>query len=200
MRVITWSTIAASTLLGVPLGYNRSYHKGPTFAPPLVMKAIWNDSTNSTTEEGDHSISYSIVRVVSDKFRGPINILHIDAHPDLSENFNDNYYSHALPFARIMEGKYANRLVRTLDIGEGLKGVYVSINVDSLDPDFAPGVPHIEFGGLSFRYILNILQNLKGSIICGDVVEFNPLRGVSNRMTALLIAKLVRELAAKMSK
>ncbi|XP_058729306.1 arginase, mitochondrial-like [Vicia villosa] len=283
--------IATSTLLGVPLGHNGSYHEGATFAPPLVRAAIWDDSTNSTTEEGknlidprvfadvgdipiqdirnlgvseerimnfisdsvkivmdhaplrplivggDHSISYPVVRAVSEKLGGPVDILHFDAHPDLYENFDDNYYSHASPFARIMEGKYAKRLVQvgvrsinvegrqqgekygveihemrnfakdrdylenlTLGTGEGVKGVYVSIDVDSLDPGFAPGVSHIESGGLSFRDILNILHNLKGNIVGGDVVEYNPQRDVSNKMTALVTAKLVRELAAKMSK
>ncbi|CAI8600792.1 unnamed protein product [Vicia faba] len=266
---IAGGAIATSTLLGVPLGHNASYHEGATFAPPLVRHAIWDDSTNSTTEEGknliephvfadvgdipiqdlrnlgvseerimnfigdsvkivmnhaplrplivggDHSISYPIVRAVSEKLGGPVDILHFDAHPDLYENFEDNYFSHASPFARIMEGKYAKRLVQvgirsinidgrqqgekygveihemrnfakdreylenlTLGTGEGVKGVYISIDVDSLDPGFAPGVSHIESGGLSFRDVLNILQNLK----------------------ALVTAKLVRELAAKMSK
>ncbi|XP_050899664.1 arginase 2, chloroplastic/mitochondrial isoform X1 [Lathyrus oleraceus] len=288
---ILGGAIATSTILGVPLGHNGSYHEGPTFAPPLVREAIWNASTNSTTEEGknlvdprvfadvgdipiqdlrnlgisedrlmnfvsdsvkivmdhaplrplivggDHSITFPVVRAISEKLGGPVDILHFDAHPDIYENFDNNYYSHASPFARIMEGKYAKRLVQvgirsindagrqqiekygvethemrnfakdrdylenlTLGTGEGVKGVYVSIDVDSLDPGFAPGVSHIESGGLSFRDILNILQNLKGNIVGGDVVEFNPILDVSNRMTSLVAAKLVRELAAKMSK
>ena len=44
----------------------------------------------------------------------------------------------------------------------GVKGVYVSIDVDCLDPGFAPGVSHFEPGGLSFRDVLNMLHGLKG--------------------------------------
>jgi arginase len=85
-------------------------------------------------------------------------------------------------------------------LGEGVKGMYISIDVDCLDPAFAQGVSHIESGGLSFRDVLTILQNLQGDIVGGDVVEYNPQRDTSDNMTALVAAKFVRELAAKMSK
>ncbi|CAL5209888.1 unnamed protein product [Lathyrus oleraceus] len=186
---------------------------------------------------GDHSISYPVVRAISEKLGGPIDILHFDAHPDLYENFEDNYYSHASQFAQIVEGKHVNRLVQVgirsitaqarqhgekygieihemrnfakerdylenlaLGTSEGVKGVYVSINVNSLDPAYAHGVSHIESGGLSLRDVLNILHNLKGNIVGGDVVEYNPQHDAINNMTALVTAKLVRELAAKISK
>lgn len=61
---------------------------------------------------GDHSVSYPVVRAISEKLGGPIDILHFDAHPDLYENFEDNYYSHASQFAQIVEGKHVNRLVQ----------------------------------------------------------------------------------------
>lgn len=85
-------------------------------------------------------------------------------------------------------------------LGEGVKGVYVSIDMDCLDPAFAPGVSHHESGGLSFRDTMNILQTLQGDIVGGDVVEYNPQRDTVDNMTALVAAKFVRELAAKMSK
>jgi arginase len=85
-------------------------------------------------------------------------------------------------------------------LGEGVKGVYVSVDVDCLDPAFAPGVSHIEPGGLSFRDVLNILQNLQGAVVAADVVEFNPQRDTVDGMTGMVAAKLVRELTAKISK
>ncbi|CAI8611514.1 unnamed protein product [Vicia faba] len=85
-------------------------------------------------------------------------------------------------------------------LGEGVKGVYISIDVDCLDPAFAPGVSHIEPGGLSFRDVLNILHNLQGDVIAGDVVELNPQRDTVDGMTAMVAAKLVREMAAKIAK
>lgn len=86
------------------------------------------------------------------------------------------------------------------NLGEGAKGVYISIDVDCLDPGYAVGVSHYESGGLSFRDVMNMLQNLKGDIVGGDVVEYNPQRDTPDRMTAMVAAKFVRELAAKMSK
>ncbi|XP_025825030.1 arginase 1, mitochondrial isoform X2 [Panicum hallii] len=184
---------------------------------------------------GDHSISYPVVRAVSEKLGGPVDILHLDAHPDIYDCFEGNNYSHASSFARIMEGGYARRLLQVglrsitkegrdqgkrfgveqyemrtfskdqeklenLKLGEGVKGVYVSVDVDCLDPAFAPGVSHIEPGGLSFRDVLNILQNLQGDVVAADVVEFNPQRDTVDGMTAMVAAKLVRELTAKISK
>jgi len=49
-------------------------------------------------------------------------------------------------------------------LGEGVKGVYISIDVDCLDPAFAPGVSHLEPGGLSFRDVMNIVQNCKETL------------------------------------
>lgn len=184
---------------------------------------------------GDHSISYPVVRAVSEKLGGPVDILHLDAHPDIYDAFEGNKYSHASSFARIMEGGYARRLLQVgirsinlegreqgkrfgveqyemrtfsrdrqflenLKLGEGVKGVYISVDVDCLDPAFAPGVSHFESGGLSFRDVLNILHNLQGDIVGADVVEYNPQRDTADGMTAMVAAKLVRELAAKMSK
>ncbi|XP_073363816.1 arginase 1, mitochondrial-like isoform X2 [Aegilops tauschii subsp. strangulata] len=146
----------------------------------------------------NHSISYPVVRAVSEKLGGPVDILHLDAHPDIYDCFEGNTYSHASSFARIMEGGYARRLLQKL--GEGVKGVYVDVDVDCLDPAFAPGVSHIEPGGLLFRDVLNILQNLQGDVVAGDVVEFNPQRDTVDGMTAMVAAKLVRELSAKISK
>ncbi|KAG9156901.1 hypothetical protein Leryth_015497 [Lithospermum erythrorhizon] len=91
------------------------------------------------------------------------------------------------------------RMLEHLKLGEGVKGVYVSIDVDCLDPAFAPGMSHIEPGGLSF-HVMNILHNPQGDIVAADVVEFNPQRDTVDGMAAMVAAKLVRELTAKISK
>ena len=171
---------------------------------------------------GDHMVSFPIVSGLAD-VHGPVNILHFDAHPDLYDDFEGDPLSHASPFARIMESGLAKRLVqvgiRTLNrhcreqaerfgveivemrhfaaaavpIPEG--PLYVSIDLDALDPAFAPGVSHHEPGGLSVRDILSVLQRIEGPIIGADVVEYNPARDI-NSMTATVAAKLVKELAA----
>lgn len=63
---------------------------------------------------GDHSISFPVVRAVSEKLGGPLDILHLDAHPDIYHAFEGNKYSHASSFARIMEGGYARRLLQVI--------------------------------------------------------------------------------------
>ena len=57
---------------------------------------------------GDHSITFPIVEGLYEK-HGPLTILHLDAHPDLYDDFDGNPHSHASPFARIMERGLAKR-------------------------------------------------------------------------------------------
>jgi agmatinase len=171
---------------------------------------------------GDHMVTFPVVAGLAEE-HGAINILHFDAHPDLYQDFEGDPLSHASPFARIMERGFASRLVqvgiRTLNrhCREQVKtyGVevvemrdfspdrvpiperplYISIDLDALDPAFAPGVSHHEPGGLSTREILSVLHRISTPIIGADVVEYNPARDI-NGMTAVVAAKLVKELAA----
>ncbi len=173
---------------------------------------------------GDHSITFPILCAIA-KHYGPVSILHIDAHPDLYDELLGNRRSHASPFARIMENNLVSRLVqvgiRTLNTHQleqakrfgveivsmqhfspgqvpALTGnVYVSIDLDGLDPAHAPGVSHHEPGGLTVRQLLDVLTPLKGQVIGADVVELNPDRDL-HQMTAAVAAKLVRELASLM--
>jgi agmatinase len=171
---------------------------------------------------GDHAITFPLVAAIAAR-QGPVNILHFDAHPDLYDDFEGNPRSHASPFARIMEAGHANRLVqvgiRTLtrhcreqadafgaeiipmsgfDLAQVpvLDGpLYISIDLDGIDPSEAPGVAHPEPGGLTVREVLAILSSQKSRIAGADIVELNPARDL-NGVTAILAAKLVRELAA----
>jgi arginase family enzyme len=72
--------------------------------------------------------------------------------------------------------------------------LYVSIDLDALDPAFAPGVSHHEPGGLTVRELLAVLRRVPGPIVGADIVEYNPSRDVGG-VTAVLAAKLVKELA-----
>jgi arginase len=173
---------------------------------------------------GDHAVTVPIMRTVARKYPR-VNILHFDAHSDIYDEFQGNRYSHACPFARIMEEGLAQRLVqvgiRTLNghqreqvkrfgveviemkdwqdnlLLEFDGPVYISFDIDGLDPAFAPGVSHPEPGGLSTRQALNVIQSLKGKVIGADIVEFNPRRDPQN-ITAVVCAKLCKEIAARM--
>jgi arginase len=174
---------------------------------------------------GDHSITYPIIRGFGPLF-GQFTLLQIDAHPDLYTSFQDDRYSHACPFARIMEEGLVQRLVQVgiramtaeqranadrfgvevIDMRAWASGarpridgpVYVSLDMDGLDPAFAPGVSHREPGGLTTREVISLIQSLQGPIVGADVVEFNPSEDVSG-MTAPVSAKLVKELASRMN-
>jgi arginase family enzyme len=74
--------------------------------------------------------------------------------------------------------------------------VYVTIDMDALDPAFAPGVSHHEPGGMSTRELLGAIRQIadSGAVVVGaDIVELNPQRDV-NDVTAMVAAKLAREL------
>jgi agmatinase len=171
---------------------------------------------------GDHMVTNPIVAGLA-AVGGPLNILHFDAHPDLYEDFGGDPLSHASPFARIMERGDAKRLVqvgirtanrhcREQARRFGVETVamrdfdpesvpippaplYVSIDLDALEPAFAPGVSHHEPGGLSVRDVLAVLQRIPSPIAGADIVEYNPSRDI-NGMTAVVAAKFVKELAA----
>ena len=170
---------------------------------------------------GDHSITFPILKAIEAR-HGPVDILHFDAHPDLYDELNGDRRSHASPFARIMEAGLASRLtqvgIRTLNKHQreqakrfGVEviemrdvpswrprfenGLYISIDLDGFDPAYAPGVSHYEPGGLTPRYVIDLLLGLDVALLGADVVELNPDRDV-NGMTATLAAKLVKELAA----
>lgn len=173
---------------------------------------------------GDHSITYPIIRALS-KRHPDLSILHFDAHPDLYDDFDGNRYSHASPFARIMEEGLVKRLVqvgiRTVnghqreqaarfgvemiemkDWRDDLEiafetPVYISFDVDGLDPAYAPGVSHREPGGLSTRQVIRLIQSVNQPVVGADIVEYNP-RMDSNNVTATVCAKILKEISARM--
>jgi len=82
----------------------------------------------------------------------------------------------------------------------GRADVYISVDLDALDPAYAPGVSHHEPGGLSTRQLLAALHTLAELPVCivgCDLVEYNPARDV-NGMTAMVAAKVAKELVGVM--
>jgi arginase len=173
---------------------------------------------------GDHAITYPILRAYATKY-ADLTVLHLDAHPDLYDEFEGSRHSHACPFARIMEEGLVKRLVQVgirtanphqrdqarrfgVEVVEmrhyqpplalGLTGpLYVSIDLDVLDPAFAPGVSHHEPGGFSVRQVLRLLQELRVPVVGADIVELNPHRDLVGS-TAMVAAKLLKEITSVM--
>ncbi|TIT85774.1 MAG: agmatinase, partial [Mesorhizobium sp.] len=77
--------------------------------------------------------------------------------------------------------------------------VYISMDIDALDPAFAPGISHREPGGLTTRQVIGLIQSIDQPIVAADIVEYNPRQDLSN-VTALVAAKLVKEIAGMMLK
>ena len=188
------------------------------------VKAVLDQGNHMICLGGDHSITFPIIKAYAQKYKA-LNILHLDAHPDLYDSLDKNIYSHACPFARIMENKLAKRLVQAgirtmnghqqeqakkfgVEVKEMKDGtdwiellefdgpVYLSIDLDCLDPAFAPGVSHHEPGGMTTRQVIDIIHNLKGKIIGADIVEYNPDRDFGS-MTSMVAAKLLKETIAR---
>ena len=173
---------------------------------------------------GDHSITYPIIKAHHQTYPR-LDILQIDAHTDLYDNFEGDSLSHACPFARIMEQGLASRLIqvgirslnahqleqaekfgveihtmKNMDQALSLKfenPLYISLDMDGFDPAFAPGVSHHEPGGLTSRQVIDLIQGLDAEIIGADIVEYNPNRDFKT-MTAFLAAKMMKELLVKM--
>jgi len=195
--------------------------------PALIENSVYTliaDGFMPISLGGDHSITYPIVRAFARKYKD-LSVLHFDAHPDIYDSYQGNRNSHASPFARIMEEKLVKRLVqvgiRTFTAHQrdqvrkfGVESiemrnlignlqlefdtpVYISFDIDALDPAFAPGVSHREPGGLSTRQAIDMIQRLKGKVVGADIVEFNP-RMDPLHVTGTVCAKLLKEIAAKM--
>lgn len=173
---------------------------------------------------GDHAITYPILKAYGARYQN-LNILHFDAHPDLYDEYEGNRHSHACPFARIMEEDLAACLVQVgirtmnphqcaqaerfgvqvIDMRQWQAGLrpdfdgplYVSLDMDVLDPAFAPGTSHHEPGGLSTREVLGLIQGLNVPLVGADIVEFNPRRDPVG-ITAMAAAKFLKEIVACM--
>ncbi len=196
-----------------------------------TLKSIENNIGSLLSENikvislgGDHSITYPVLRSYSKKYNN-LNVLHLDAHPDLYDELDGNRFSHACPFARIMEEKLVKRVVqvgiramngtqrdqarrfgveviemRNIDAAINIEfqgPVYLSLDLDCLDPAYAPGVSHYEPGGMSTRQVINIIQNLKAQFVGADIVEYNPIRD-PQKMTAMVAAKLLKEILGRL--
>lgn len=175
---------------------------------------------------GDHAITHPLLRAIR-RHHARLTILHFDAHPDIYDDFQGNPRSHASPFARIMEEGLADRLIQAgirtatghqrdqirrfaVELIEAqhwrhdmrlefTTPVYISLDIDALDPAYAPGVSHREAGGLSPRQIINLIHAINQPVVGADIVEYNPRRDFSN-LTAVAAAKLLKEIAGMMVK
>jgi arginase len=193
-------------------------------AVTAAVAAVLDRGARPLVLGGDHSVTWPVLRAVRDRYPA-LAVLHLDAHADLYDHLDGDRFTHASPMARVMEEGLADRLVqvgiRTLNRHQRDQAarfgaevhevkdwagppalrfetpVYVSLDVDVLDPAYAPGVSHPEPGGLSVREVLAVLRRVRGRIVGADLVEFNP-RNDQSPVTGLVCAKLVKALVDAM--
>jgi agmatinase len=183
---------------------------------------------------GDHTIALPLLRAVRRR-RGPVALVHFDAHLDTWDTYFGASYTHGTPFRRAWEegllledrsihlgirgplfspkdlvddASFGFRIVTSQDVLEdgiadtvervrrrvGDAPTYVSIDIDTLDPAFAPGTGTPEAGGISSRELLGILRGFRGLDLVGaDVVEVSPPYDQAD-ITAVAASHVVYEL------
>jgi agmatinase len=149
-------------------------------------------------------------------------ILQVDAHLDIRHDYDGELFTHATWLHRVGEefgflsihqvglrsgdraewrtsrektawSSTALELSATVRAAVGHKPVYVSIDIDVLDPAHAPGTGCPEPGGVTFRELAQFLYSLREMhVVAMDVMEVSPGLEASN-ITAAAAAKLVRE-------
>ncbi|MFI5208887.1 MAG: agmatinase [Gemmatimonadales bacterium] len=169
---------------------------------------------------GDHSVTVPVLRALRPRYP-KLQVLHIDAHPDLYPEYEGDPFSHACPFTRAFEEGLVDSLVqvgiRTLnpvqrEVAARFRvrslapeewhaplpldpemPLYLSFDLDGLDPAYAPGVSHREPGGLSVREALAVLGRIEAPVVGADLVEYNPGTDLGG-VTAVVAAKLIKEM------
>lgn len=172
---------------------------------------------------GEHLVSFPLIKAAREVYND-IAVLHFDAHADMRDDYLGEKFSHATVMRRVGEiigfgnlyqfgirsGSeeeisfakrnsniyFVHEIEKFFEVIEKLKSkkVYLSIDIDVVDPAFAPGTGTPEPGGLTSLQLLEIILKMKHlDIIGADIVEVSPYYDISDR-TSLLAAKIVREL------
>ncbi len=179
-----------------------------------------NDEKFVVVIGGEHTVSLGSIKAHSEHYKN-ISILHLDAHSDMRDSYEGNKYSHASVMARAKEitPGIVSAGIRSMDSSE-LKNidqkkifyasdirnskdwvrrvvkklsenVYISIDLDVLDPSIMPSTGTPEPGGLGWYEVMDLLKNVaKNKNIVGfDIVELCPAKG--NAAPDFLAAKLI---------
>jgi len=177
---------------------------------------------------GDHLVTLGAVKALAEKHSN-LHIIHFDAHADIRDSYHNSKLSHACVIRRIhdvvgdgkihsfgirsgeksefewAEGKvninkfYLSGLAETIK-SIGQNPVYITIDIDVLDPSELPGTGTPEAGGISFLKLLDAVLRLGGctNIAGADIVELSPPLDPSG-VSTITACKLLRELLLAIS-
>ena len=173
-----------------------------------VSKRILGDGKFLLSLGGEHSVSYPLLKAHKEKFPD-ISALHIDAHSDLRDTYQGSRYSHACVMSRISEicdfvsvgvrsfcdseserrALQRGRIISSSDYDKNSisnilsmlsSDVYITFDLDGLDPSVMPAVGTPEPGGFLWNEVIELLMTVgrEKKIVGADVVELAPIPGL----------------------
>ncbi len=185
-------------------------------------KAIFQDGKIPVMAGGEHLVSLGAIRAAAEKYPN-LHIIHFDAHTDYRHDYLGEKLSHASVMRRAQEllgdGRifgfgYRSGLKEEFEFAEthcfvnrftlenidkarsqiGDAPVYITVDLDVLDPSVFPGTGTPEAGGVSYNELQNALLALRGmNIVAADVCELSPHYDHTGVSTAVA-CKVLREL------
>jgi len=174
---------------------------------------------------GEHLVTWPVIQAVYEKYKDLV-IFHFDAHTDLRDSYEGYPYSHSTPIKKacdLIGGKNVysfgirsgmkeefewakeNMHLYKYDVLEPVKKVlptignrpiYLTIDIDVLDPSAAPGTGTTEAGGITSRELLDTIHYMaqnEANVIGCDLVEVAPIYD-NSEMTQIVASKILREL------
>ncbi|MCL2522166.1 MAG: agmatinase [Erysipelotrichales bacterium] len=188
-----------------------------------TTKKILKDNKVPMMIGGEHLVSYPVIKAIYERYP-EVCVIHFDAHTDLREEFFGMQFSHAT-FMRHAHKFLGNDRIYQFGIRSGAKEefewakthiyqqkfdltgldkivekikdipVYITIDLDVLDPSVFPGTGTPEPGGISYKELLWAMEQFEklNKIVGADIVELSPHLDASGASTAVA-AKTLREL------
>ncbi|BAT71340.1 agmatinase [Thermosulfidibacter takaii ABI70S6] len=169
---------------------------------------------------GEHLITYALIKAYKRYYENLV-LVQLDAHTDSRDTYLGEKLSHATTVRRIYElgidvcqigvrsglreefvfARENYMLHHPFNLNIDLRGivggrpVYITLDIDVLDPSVCQGLGTPEPGGVTYRELVGFLSKLKGvNIVGADLVELSPLWDPTGN-SAVVGASLVRELS-----
>lgn len=188
-----------------------------------TTKKYYQDDKKTLMVGGEHLVSYPAIHACLEKYPD-LRVIHFDAHTDLRDNFLGEEMSHATVLKKVADELGENRLFQ-FGIRSGTKNefeyakrhqyievagvstikniigdikpypIYITLDVDVLDPSIMSGTGTPEAGGVTYKELLEALLSLQGlNIVGADIVELAPdydMSGVSTATTCTLVREML---------
>lgn len=186
-------------------------------------QGVLRDGKKFVMVGGEHLVSLPTIKAAYEKYPN-LHVIHIDAHTDLRDDYLGEKLSHASVIRRCHDFLGDGRIFQ-FGIRSGMKEefewakehtylerfsletlkekvqelkdvpVYVTIDLDVLDPGIFPGTGTPEPGGITYRELLEAIGSLQSlnQILAADIVELSPPYDPSGASTAMA-CKTVREM------